>query len=243
MAASAAAATTETIQLDAFHTSLHGTRILLQGPFPSSARFPPLLDWIQRLRDPFKRRVLLTGSPVTSVLTSPLLEGMMPTVDAVFHVKDKEIADWQLALTYLAHAPKPVLLLIDDVHVPDGFWSKVPTSTVTAVHLVSAATRVVHLRPYHALFFAPMEDISTSFSEYTHKMIQSVYRASYSYQEHKDILAELRVAQAGIAWTNVDEDRPMGALYWYDPDTHSTVDRLSNQQLKRVLEWLARTVS
>lgn len=235
------AAATETIQLDAFNTSLHGARILLQGPFPSR-RFPPLLEWIQRLRDPFKRRVLLTGSAVSPVLTSPVFDGLTTTVDTVFHVNDKDIVDWQLALTYLSHAPKPLLLVIDDLHVPDGFWSKLPISTVTAVHMVTAATRVIRLQPYHAIFFAPMEDIQTAFSEYTHKMIQAVYRASYSYQEHKDIVSELRVAQAGIAWTNVDEDRTSGALYWYDPDAHPTVDRLSNQQLKGLFEWLASRI-
>ena len=48
---------TSTIQIDAFSTNLHGARILCQGPFPNG-RYAPIMESIQKLREPFKKKIL-----------------------------------------------------------------------------------------------------------------------------------------------------------------------------------------
>lgn len=190
------------------------------------------MDWIQRLRDPFKKKILLTSSTFTWSTQLPLV------YDAVFSVKD--ITDYQLSLAYLTYAGKPTLLVMEDPPViPDGFWAKLPR-TVTVVHLVTTRS-VVQLRPYDAIFFAPMEEVQSAAAEYAFKILQSVYRASYSLQEHKEILNELRVAGAGIAWTNVEESRQGGAVYWYDTGDQPQVD-VPKKQMAEMLQWVARSL-
>lgn len=224
----------ETIQLEAFGTALHGARILLQGPFPSH-RLPPIMEYVTALRDPFKKKILVRGSSSMHFMSKYL---PLP-YDATFQAK--ETIDWQLVLAYTTYAPRPSLLVMEEIAtVPDGFWSKLPKG-ITVLHIVSTRT-VVQLRPYDAIFFAPIEEIQTSFAEYTYKMLHAVYRSSYTMQEHKEILNELRVAQAGVAWTNINESRQGGALYWYDIADASSTERVSSNELRDLFEWLVTHV-
>jgi len=218
----------QTIQLEAFNTDLHGARILIHGPFPAG-KVPPVMDAIQRLRDPFKKKVLITNTAFSLSKSFPCV------YDAVFQAKDT--ADWQLILTYLTYAPKPTLVVAEEVTIHDGIWGKLQR-TVTVVHLT---TRTQHLsvRVYDAIFFAPIEEIHTSFSEYTYKLLQSIYRSSYTYTEHKEILNELRTAGAGIAWSKMNEQAQGGAIYWYDTVEHTVEDRLTPKQLSEVFAWLS----
>ena len=213
---------TETIGLNAFHAGLHGCRILCQGPFSSA--HPPIMDAVHRLREPFKKHVLLTRSSVAVSRYLPM------TYDAVFHVSDS--ADWTLALTYLTYAAKPLLAVVEDVAIPDGLWSKL-TRSMTLVHYVSTPT--LQVRPYHAIFFPLTETMTAAQSEYAFKILQSVYRGTYSMAEHKEILQELRVAGAGLVWCNVEET----GLFWYDPVPPASREKLSNGQVAEMLGMIA----
>jgi hypothetical protein len=223
-------ASSETIQLESFNTALHGTRILLQGPFPQQ-KLPPIMDYIQQLREPFKKKILVTSSAMAASKLLPMV------YDCVIHATD--IIDFQLTLAYLTYAGKSTLMVLEDPPaIPDGFWAKLPR-TVTAVHIVTTRT-VVSLRPYDAIFFAPMEEVQSTAAEYVYRMLQSVYRSNYTLQEHREILNEMRVAKAGVAWTNVGESRQGGAIYWYDTVEHATgTERMTGRQMADVLEWLA----
>jgi hypothetical protein len=218
----------QTIQLEAFNTDLHGARILIHGAFPAG-KVPPVMEAIQRLRDPFKKKVLITNTAFSLSRSFPCL------YDAVFQARD--VQDWQLILTYLTYAPKPSLVVAEEVGVPDALWGKMPRS-VTFIHLT---TKVPHLsiKPYDAIFFAPIEEIHTSFSEYTYKLLQSIHRSNYTYNEHKEILNELRAAGAGIAWSKMNEPSQGGAIYWYDTVEHSVEDRLTSKQLSEIFAWLS----
>ena len=52
---------THIVQIDAFNTNLHGARILCQGPF-SNGKYAPIMESIQKLREPFKKKILLTNT-------------------------------------------------------------------------------------------------------------------------------------------------------------------------------------
>jgi hypothetical protein len=216
----------ETIRLDAFHANLHGSRILCQGPFPKQ-KSPPILESIQNLREPFKKRLLLTN---TAFGVSKYLS---LDYDTVFHMK--ETVDWTLLLTYATYAPKPLLIISEDIIIPDGLWPKLSRQT-TFVNITSSL--VFNARPYDTVFFAPMEDHTMSYAEYVHKLLQTVYRATYSTKEHKEILQELRVASAGLAWSKVGEEQN-GSLCWYDPVSVQTGDKMLPSQIADVLQVIA----
>jgi hypothetical protein len=186
------------------------------------------MEYIQKLRDPFKKKILLTRAAFGLSKYLPL------QYDATFQVKDTH--DWTLILTYITYAPKPILVVAEEVPIPDALWQRI-NRTVTFVNITS--TPVVNIRPYDAIFFAPIEELATSYVDYVYKILQSIYKASYSQKEHKEVLQELRVAQAGIAWTKHDEDAAGGSIYWYDPVQSNQGDSLSNKQMSELFAWLS----
>jgi len=217
----------ESIQIDAFNTNLHSCRILCQGPFPNH-KYPPIMESIQQLRDPFKKKILLTKTAFSLSKYVPL------QYDGVFQVKDSH--DWTLILTYITYAPKPLLVVSEDIVIPDGLWQKVNRS-VTFVNVQSSY--VQHIRPYDAIFFAPVEELTSSYSEYIFKVLQNVYKPSYTLKEHKEVIQELRIAKAGVAWTRFEENSNGGNIYWYDPVESNQGDSLSNRQMSELFSWLS----
>ena len=93
---------TSTIQIDGFSTNLHGCRILCQGPF-SNGKYAPIMESIQKMREPFKKKILLTRTAFSLCQSIPL------QYDGSFQLKDT--ADWTLILTYITYAPKPLLVI------------------------------------------------------------------------------------------------------------------------------------
>jgi len=222
----------ETIQLEAFQTPLHGAKILYalpqrqsQSQSQSHPQHPPWSEWLHRLREPFRKSLRLS----TTLLP---LSAIVSTYDATFHPKDGQ--DWTLILTYITYAPKPLLVVVEDLPIPDGLWQKLPPHT-TLLHLTHGP--IVRLQPYDAIFFAPMDDDHVTYRETTHRILQAAYRASYTLQQHKEIIQELRMAKAGLAWTRVDE-KQNGALYWYDPVTVPR-DAFPPHQLAELFQHLA----
>jgi hypothetical protein len=217
----------ESIQIDAFNTNLHGCKILCQGPF-SNGKYAPIMEYIQKLREPFKKKILLTRTAFSLSKYMPL------QYDAVFQVKDTH--DWTLILTYITYAPKPLLIVAEDIQIPDGLWQKLNKST-TFVNLTSSY--VINIRPYDAIFFAPIEELTTTYADYVYKVLLSVYKQNYTQKEHKEILQELRVATAGICWTKYEENSAGGNIYWYDPVMSNQGDSLSNKQMSELFLWLS----
>jgi hypothetical protein len=217
----------DTVHLDAFQTNLHGCKILCQGPFVKG-KLPPLMDNIQALRAPFKRKVLLTNTPFSFNKILPF------HYDATFQIR--EGADWSLALTYILHAPKDVLVIAEDIAIPDAVWPKL-TKSITFVHMVVTPLRMV--QPYDAIFFAPIDDITNPYTDTVLKAITSCYKKTYTQKDLREILQELRVAKAGLAWTKVEETGTEGALYWYDPDT-TVGEEMSRKQMSDLFQWLSQ---
>ena len=134
----------ESINIEAFNKCLHGCKILCQGPFLD--KHAPIMDSIQKLKEPFKKKILLTRTAFSFSTYLPL------QYDGVFQVKDTH--DWTLILTYITYAPKPLLIVSEDVPIPDGLWQKL-NKTSTFVNITSSY--VLNIRPYDAIFFSPIE--------------------------------------------------------------------------------------
>jgi hypothetical protein len=215
------------IQVDAFNTNLHNAKILCQGPFPNG-KFPPILDSVQDIRAPFKKRILLTKSSISLSKTLSL------SYDAIFQTNDS--SDWTLAITYASYCPKPALVIIEDTPIPDGVWPRI-TKGLTIVHISHSPVHTYV--PYDAIFFAPIQDINSSFATYVFHQLQSIFRSTYQQKEYRDILQELRIAGAGLAWTRWNESSQTGSMYWYDTVSSQVSDTLSKKQLSDIFQWLA----
>jgi hypothetical protein len=218
---------TSTINIDSFNTNLHGCRILCQGPFQTN-KYPPIMESIEKLRDPFRKKILITKTPFS------LCKYLQLQYDAVFQVRDTH--DWTLILTYITYAPKPLLVVAEDISIPDALWQKINKAT-TFINISSHM--VMNIRPYDAIFFAPIEELTTPYTEYVFKILQSVYRTTYTQKEHKEVLQELRIAKAGIAWTRYEEETVTGNIYWYDTVESNQGDSLSNKQMSELFGWLS----
>ncbi len=221
------AAAGDTLQIEAFQTNLHGARILCQGPFPEGKQ-PPILDAVTDRKQPFQKKVLLTHTPFSFSKALPL------SYDATFQVSTA--TDWSLALTYVVHAPKPLLLVAEDLPaIPEAVWSRLPRG-LTFVQFASTPQRL--FRPYDAVFFAAIDDPTTPYSDFTYRGVQALLGA-VGPKEFREIVSELRVANAGIAWSKVDEANDKGGLYWYDPVRCHTNEGLSKKQLSELFTFLA----
>ena len=125
--------------------------------------------------------------------------------------------------------------MMEELPVPDGVWLKLPKS-VTVLHQVSAPLR--RLDPYDTVFFAPIEDVTSSYADLVYKQLLVLYKKTYTPKEFKEILQELRIAKAGLAWTRQSEASTGGSLYWYDPVSESS-EQLSKQQLADLFSYLS----
>lgn len=223
-----AAAAADTLQIEAFQTSLHSARVLCIGPFPEG-KHPPILDAITDKKQPFQKKVLLTHTPYSFSKALPL------HYDATFQVATP--TDWSLALTYIVHAPKPILVVAEDLPViPDGVWPRI-TRGITFVQFQTTVPR--SLRPYDAVFFAALEDSASPLADLTYRVLQALTGGGVGTSGFREIVSELRVAAAGIAWSKVDEATEKGALYWYDPVRYHTAESLSRKQLGDLFTFLA----
>jgi hypothetical protein len=206
----------DTVSLENFNTPLHGSTILCYGNFQK--KYPPLMEYIKDIRNPVKKMVLISNTVFG-------LNGHFPFhYDAVFQARDSN--DWTMIVTYLTYVVKPALVVCD-IAVPDALWKKLGKD-ITFIHL-SAIAPLSSIRAYDCIFFAEDAEVQ--------RVLQTVYRASYSANENKEILQELRVAGAGLVWTRRDE--PVGgAMYWYDPVAKQQV-ALSKGQMGDLFSWLA----
>ena len=212
-----------TIHLEAFQANLHGLKILCQGPFEKGV-FPPVLEAIENIKIPFQRKVLLLGGDAT-----PFARTFSLKYDATFHIGNT--TDWSLALTYILHAPKDVLVVAEDIPIPDAVWSRL-AKTITFLSVVK--TPLKNVMPYDAVFFAPIEDFGTFYaSDTVYKAVLALTRKPYGPKEYRDILQELRVANAGLAWLKGTE-----SLFWNDP-VAETSEQLSTKQLAALFRWLS----
>jgi hypothetical protein len=218
----------ESIQIDAFNTNLNGCKILCQGPFDSSKN-APIMESIEKLREPFKKKILITRTAFS------FSKYLSLQYDAIFQIKDS--MDWTLALTYITYSPKPLLIVVEDTPIPDGLWGKL-NKTVTLVN-ISHIQQQQNFKPYDAVFFAPVDESSTQYADFIFKILQQLYRANYSQKEYREIMQELRVANAGIVWTRHNENAQGGSIYWYDPVTQQG-DGISNKQTGELLGWLSQ---
>lgn len=217
---------TSSIQIQTFDTDVHDCIILCQGPYPENS-YPNILESIQRPRESFKRRILLSQSSLSISLLIP------PPYDGVFI--PSQITDWSLILSYIHYVQKPALVIAEDVDdIPPVLWTKLKSiKGITFIHSISTHL-VQNLRPYDCVFFAPINRLSSDYSQFVFKQLQSQYKSSYSQQEHKEIIQELGTEHAGLVWTNHDEQRSSGSLYWYEPVVPQSSEYFSKKQLSEL---------
>jgi hypothetical protein len=210
----------DTVSLEHFTTLLRNSRILCYGTFTA---YPPIMEYIKDIRNPIKKMVLITNNVFGLNSHYPF------HYDAVFQARDSN--DWTMIVTHLTYVVKPALVVCD-VLIPDALWKKIGKD-VTFIHLLNPATQSIvsqnAVRAYDCIFFAEDTD--------SHRILQNIYKSTYTTAENKEIVQELRVAGAGLVWTRVSEPSG-GNIYWYDPVQYQQVT-LSKGQMGELFSWLA----
>lgn len=126
--------------------------------------------------------------------------------DAVFRLKDAN--DLRLALTYIQYAAKPVRVVWLGEEPTQQLLQKWVKEDVT----VFGTGHHVPRHDWDAIFFSGGMEARTI----EEGLILRMGSAKLSQFSLRTVLPELRVAKAGLVWSNVDEDDKTGYLYWYD---------------------------
>ena len=115
-----------TLQIEAFNTNLHGSKILCQGPFQQE-KYPPIIEAITHLRSPFKKKILLSSTTFSLSKYLPIL------YDAHFQIKDGQ--DWtpdliicssESGIAFQPDSNKYIPSLRESL-IKDGFLIIIPT--------------------------------------------------------------------------------------------------------------------
>lgn len=231
------------VNLEAFQINLHGGRILLQGPF--SDKKPPILDAVQNIREPFKKNILITSHPVFFTNFIEIL------YDTCFHPINS--LDWSLCLNYLQHLTntnvstnstggnQPILVVVEDLDIPDGFFLKLQNNKkITLIHKLNYPIKFksTSMLLYDSIFFPFQSDLGAQQVSHIYATLQNCYRSSWSHDEFRDIMTEIRAAGAGLCWTKMDDNKN-GSIYWYDPVSILRNYPLKKKELSEILMWTA----
>ena len=153
----------ESIQIDAFNTNLHSCRILCQGPFPHH-KYPPIMESIQKLREPFKKKILLSHAAFSMSKHLPLqsdagvpqanledswIEQML-NVGHIRRISRKEIRGWVRMFPVAEHAKQRFRLIkytkwANDFYGKDCLRKLVMPSKVDIVRLVRDGSHFIML--------------------------------------------------------------------------------------------------
>lgn len=231
------------VELEAFQAKLRNKKILLAGPF--SGKYPPILEAIQDIREPFRKTVLLTSGEMT------MFNEISIPYDAIFKIH-KDI-DWSLALTYISHVSNfgssqsgSTLVVSEGLIVPDGFFKQIHGKPITFINLNKVFQfTVTALAHYDACFFPHLEDVAFSTTKSWYLLLNAIDNKSCPPNPGalKDILTEIRVAGAGLCWirnSGQTKSGQNGNLFWYDPIQSWTEGffELTKNQISSVLKWI-----
>jgi hypothetical protein len=230
------------IELEAFQTKLRNKKILLVGPFNN--KFPPILESIQDIREPFKKTVLLTSGDMSVAMFPEILLAY----DVTFRIS-KDI-DWSLALTYISHvinlggggggggSSASILVVCEGLNIPDGFFKQINGKPVTFINLsknISGRSLIY----YDACFFPYLDDVTSNIVITWHTILSTLDNVITQKNPSglRDILTEIRIAGAGLCWIG---GRQNGNLYWYDPIQSWTEGffELTKSQISLILKWI-----
>lgn len=217
-----------TIQIEGLSTNLRGGKHLVLRH--TSSRLPDLADFLAG-GEAFQKYLLLTGKGV-----DPITQFWLPW-SASFQITDQR--DWNMALTYITNAPKPLFCFADQsIQIPEAFLRRLAGTNTTFLHMTAptaALATSMALPHYDSIFVAPVEDIGSTFYESALTVIQRSFPRHKNY-EMKDVLKELNVANAGLVWTRLQESDPGGEVYWYEPGSESPSLMLSHKQIGKILK-------
>lgn len=222
------------VNIEAFDENLFGKIILYQKhTHPEDYhRLPPIREKCNDLRVPYKRRLLISN------IHNKHINNVFFDYDTIFYIQ--EMSDWSLVLTYIAHSPKPLFILIENVTIPNIVWTKLiglkqgnsggsGGLPMTIVHFMN--TPVASIQPYTCVFYQPiMTATPASILDNIYTQILTT-KHSYNMREFRETIAELRIADAGLCIMNGTE------LYWYDP-VESDV-KIGSGKMAEILRWLS----
>lgn len=203
------------IQIDAFDDTLFNSKILCH--VPSSDTMPDIFEYIKNIREPFSKKILICSSSVI----------IKDDFNAVFHPRD--IQDWSFVATFITHCLKPLLLVVEDIDIPETIWQKIGGKGITLVHIKSKLSSTdSSYHHYNTFFFGNPEEPSLF------PFLKNTLKNEYTSEEHAQLVKELCREHAGIVFHK-------HSLYWYEPlRSHQY---FSKQQLTYIFKTLSTQFS
>lgn len=241
----------DSLRLEGFDGAVRGRRVCIFGsPDAWLARVAQLES-----ESLYKGRTILVSSgPPRAQATSLPPALLRKRWDAIF--TPRENFDFQMLLTYVQNAPKPVRVCWHCApgvsEIPRAVWSKWTAAKAGGTPGGSGATDVTLIGlngpapeggdlwavEWDAIMF-PLE-ASASFVEKVLARRGTGQRALL--QGIAGHLDDIRSGGAALVWSNIDETDGRGTLYWYDPSegVETGVPRLGMAEAAAMLEDVRR---
>jgi hypothetical protein len=154
--------------------------------------------------------------------------------DAVFRLRDP--SDGRLAITYIQYATKPLRLIWLGEEPNQQLLQKYVKEDVTILGIGNYIPR----HEWDAIFFSGGME-SRVIEEGLILRMGSVKLSQFSL---RTVIPELRVAKAGLVWSNIDEEDKSGYLYWYDlAEGQMSEERINPTEAASFLRELADRIA
>ena len=230
------------IRLEGFDGGIRGHRCLIIGKES---------DWLAHMNtleseSLYKgRSILVIHEPMRGITAAVSSSIFRKRWDCIFRVRDSFEA--QMVATYVANAPKPVRILwiaaTGAQEIPRALTSKWERGDITllaasaraetngAPRLGSGRSEMLGCE-WEVIFF-PLHATSATVEKILGMRGTGVRQIAHDIGAH---LSEIAAHGAGLVWSNIDETDSRGALYWYDPSEGQKSDKLTNDEVVKMLE-------
>jgi len=213
------------IRLEGFESlgSIRKRKVLVIGKPDDCLRFVGILE----SESLYRGRTILIGKKGSSLSISLLRRKW----DATFF--PKENFDYQMIMTYVENAPKPVRIIWTEGDIPRVLINKWTNKDITLISTTEAACE------WDAIFF-PLHYRADSVEKILSKRGSGIRQLVAGVAAS---LGEIYEKEAALVWSNIDETDSHGSLYWYDPTEGLTNSSISKEEAKGILEELAGWIS
>lgn len=195
-------------QISSFDANLFDSKILCHAP----DSIPDIFTHVNNIREPFRKKILVCSSSVI----------IKDDFNAVFHPRDTQ--DWSIVATAITYSSKPLLLVVEDIDIPDTLWKKIPPKGVTLVHIITK-WKVGECSHYNTFFFTKPDDTNI------YPLLKQILGTEYQEEGHNQLVHELQKENAGIVVH-------AGKLFWNENDT--TTQPFSKEQLSYLFKTLSK---
>jgi hypothetical protein len=198
-------------------------------------------DWLRYIRvleadTLYKGKTVLVCTGMTRGLRIP--RGLGRKVwDVLFCPKDT--FDYQMILTYVENAPKPVRVVwvsMAGEDIPKSLWTRWSGKDITVVGCCETLGGMMGCE-WEAIFF-PIACPSEAIERVVSKRGSGIRQLLLTLTATTGALNDIYEKGAALMWSGIEESDSRGALYWYDPQEGTQESPLSKGDAMDLIEEL-----